>query len=249
MTFPGFTIPAGAWLPEEFIQLLPHIKTKSELLVTIVAIYEVMRVQQSSTPISLSDFQGLTGLDRKSVLRGINSALERGTIHRSPQAGTYLYTLSTRPASSTTPPVSVTMPPIGGSMPPIRGTEPPNGGTTPPHVVYACETSDPTLKDQHATSGTMPPLDLIREMRDLGVALKVANNIAGKYDAAYIILKLRHTRHARDIGLAKNPPGWFVASIKHDWPAPLNYKEEDHLTEEEKRLQYISGEYSHLIRH
>ena len=39
------------------------------------------------------------------------------------------------------------------------------------------------------------------------------------------------SRVLREAGLAHNPAGWFVATIKDDWPAPLGYEEDAHLAD------------------
>ena len=209
-TFPGFSLPDGAWLPPELMRLLPSLNM-AELKVTIAAIYENMQAAGRGAAISLTDFEALTGLSRRSVLRGIHAAVKRGSIRRTQAAGTYIYRLAVHSTGGT----SI------------------HGGSGYGH---------------RAGGGKSTPPELIAEMRALGVALKVCQNIAGRYGEDYIIEKLRHARHAIEAGLARNPAGWFVTAIKNDWPAPLGYDETKYMTDEERRLRYVSGEYADLIQ-
>jgi len=41
--FPGFSLPAGSWLPPELLWILPEIRTVADLKVTIAAIHELER--------------------------------------------------------------------------------------------------------------------------------------------------------------------------------------------------------------
>ena len=91
--------------------------------------------------------------------------------------------------------------------------------------------------------------ELLSEMRQLGVALKVAQSITGRYQPDFVAEKLRQARFAVEAGLANNGPGWFVASIRQNWQAPLGYDPDAHMTDEERRMRYITGEYSDLIQH
>jgi hypothetical protein len=269
--FPGFTLPDGAWLPPEILEILPCIPTIAELKITIVAIYETMRLGGADAVISLSDFQALTGLSRKAVIRGINAAIDTGTIQRRPVGDTYIYTLNintvaagyqqtgviTPPGGSVKTPLpsSGGTPPIGGVAPPIGVKTPPIGGAAPPHVVmHACLT-DLNNPDIHATGVTTTPpaddqerIELVREMRALGVALKVCQKMAIKFDTEYLAEKIRQARFAVEKGFAKSGPGWFVSSVREDWQPPLGYDPDAHLTDEERRQRYVTGPHAHLIQ-
>jgi hypothetical protein len=72
MYFAGFTLPDGAWLPPELIYLLPYFTCLTQLKVTIVAIYHHMQVG-GNEPLTLSDFERLTGMSRKSVISALQS--------------------------------------------------------------------------------------------------------------------------------------------------------------------------------
>ena len=272
--FAGFTLPDGAWLPPEFLIILPEIRTLAELKVTIAAIYQTAQIG-GTAPISLSDFQALTGLERKSVTRGINAATARGTILRAEYAGTYIYSLSIKedPASTR----GMVPLPRGGYNPrqgdkstpgrgngtqdrgiesPNRGKGSPNRGTVPLPDLHACNTNQTTdLPDSENIHAEEPEWtaeqrrELLLEMRALGVALRVAQSITGRYKPDYVAEKLRQARYAVEAGLANNGPGWFVASIRQNWGTPLGYDPDAHLTDEERRLRYITGEFADLIQH
>jgi hypothetical protein len=250
--FPGFSLPEGAWLPPEILELLPYIQTVAELKVTIAAIYETMRMSGPNAIISLTDFEALTGLARKSVIRGIEAAIERKTITRTPVGGTYIYQLNINNTSIDTSAAglaSVTMTPPGsgkmtlagsGKMTPTSGKSPPigvkmtpNSVKTTPHVDSCNMFLNKNKNMTHVASGKMTlanddsdihRIHLLREMRALGVALKVANNMIIKYDLSFLQEKLEQARYAVESGLADNGPGWFVASIRKDWQPPLGYR-------------------------
>lgn len=65
MTFPGFTIPDGAFLPPELIYLLPNM-SEAELKAVIAVLYHNTQVG-GAEPLSLSDIERITGLSRPSV--------------------------------------------------------------------------------------------------------------------------------------------------------------------------------------
>jgi len=174
-TFTGFSLPDGAWLPPEILQLLPEISTKAELKILIAAIYETMNARGPAV-ISLGDFEALTGLSRKAVSRGIAAALGRGTIKRHPAAGTYIYHLNCSLAGGTAPAHRDTTPPVGrDSMAPEqagrgekKGTTAADRTTTPhvtpettPHVVHECDIDISNPENQHATgvTTTLPSTD------------------------------------------------------------------------------------------
>jgi len=236
--FPGFTLPEGAWLPPEILMLLPDIRSASELKITIAAIYEALQIGGDGAVISLTDFQSLTGLDAKGVLRGIKAALKRGTLKRERRGQSYFYRLAIRDKT------------------PERDWQN-TSGKMPVHVTCMYNTtSEEHTYIQHEgqdATGKMPGdekhLALLREMRELGVALKVAQNLLQRYDVDYLREKLRQARFALEQGLAQNAPGWFVASVRDGWGAPLGYDPNADLSDEERRKRYITGKYADFIEH
>lgn len=92
---------------------------------------------------------------------------------------------------------------------------------------------------------------LLHEMCDLGLAKRVAENLLQRFEPDYLRTKLAYARYAARVGLAENPPGWFVCSVKENWPAPLGYQEggKPKPGSEEDRKRYITGKYAHLVQH
>lgn len=112
----GISIPDTIILPPEVVQLLPWMSL-AELKVVIAAIARLMQVG-AGEPITLSEFQQMTGLDRKSVLSGIERAMRRGLLIRYEITGyrghtMHVYELKPRFIGGKTPNF------IGGIFPPI----------------------------------------------------------------------------------------------------------------------------------
>lgn len=76
---------------------------------------------------------------------------------------------------------------------------------------------------------------LLAAIRELGVSERVAGDMAGRYASPYLWRKVRQTRYARRIGRVANPAGWFVASVRGDWPAPAGYDDWAELDAGERR--------------
>jgi len=81
----GITLPDTVVLPPEIVPLLPWMSL-SELKVVIAAVARLMQVG-GAEPITLSEFETMTGLDRKSVLVGIERAIKRGLLMRFEMTG------------------------------------------------------------------------------------------------------------------------------------------------------------------
>jgi len=86
----------------------------------------------------------------------------------------------------------------------------------------------------------------------LGVVLKVAQKLVAKYDLDYLREKLEQARYAVEAKIAENGPGWFVASVREDWQAPLGFDDREATqckTTEDREKRYLGGKYGHLIKH
>lgn len=95
-TISGITLPETVVLPPEMMPLLPWMGL-AELKVTLAAIARMMQVG-GAEPITLSEFETLTGLSRPSVLEGIERAMQRGILTRYEVSGyqghkSYVYEL------------------------------------------------------------------------------------------------------------------------------------------------------------
>jgi len=88
-TFPGFSLPEGAWLPSELIAVLP-VLNKGQLKVLLALIYRQMQVA-GSEPTSLSDLMRITGLARSTVGSAIKILMSAGLINRYPIGSSFSY--------------------------------------------------------------------------------------------------------------------------------------------------------------
>lgn len=92
--FHGFTIPQGALLPPEIVQILPMIDTLAELKVILAALYDACQVGRAGSALSLAQLEQLTGLAHHSVIEGRNAATTRGILQRRKLGGQYFYQLA-----------------------------------------------------------------------------------------------------------------------------------------------------------
>ena len=102
-TFNGITLPEAVFLPPEVLQAMPYM-TGAELKVTVAALSRTATIG-GGEPITLDDFETLTGLSRPAVLSGLKRALTRGIltrypIQRSPGHHTYVYDLAVAPPNA-----------------------------------------------------------------------------------------------------------------------------------------------------
>ena len=74
----GITLPDTVILPPEIVPFLPWMSL-SELKVVIAAVARLMQVG-GAEPITLSEFQQMTGLSRPAVLDGLERAKKRGLL-------------------------------------------------------------------------------------------------------------------------------------------------------------------------
>ncbi|GAP05210.1 hypothetical protein ATHL_00039 [Anaerolinea thermolimosa] len=81
----GITLPETIILPPEIVPLLPWMNL-AELKVTVAAIARLMQVG-GAEPITLSEFETMTGLSRPAVLDGIERAMKRGLLTRFEMTG------------------------------------------------------------------------------------------------------------------------------------------------------------------
>ena len=89
------------------------------------------------------------------------------------------------------------------------------------------------LRSESETSQTDELTHLIDAMRDLGVSARIAGHIAAEYDPVYLWQKVRQTRYARRVGVATNPAGWFVSSVRNNWKPPSGFDEWAEMAPEE----------------
>ncbi|TDX48305.1 replication protein [Orenia marismortui] len=79
--FDGFEQPNYTQVPNKFFdEIMSQIKYKSELIVTLAIIRKTFGWHKGADRISQSQLTELTGMNRKSVKRGLEYGVERGTI-------------------------------------------------------------------------------------------------------------------------------------------------------------------------
>lgn len=232
--FNGFTLPDGAWLPPELLYLLPLL-SKSQLKVTIAVIYHYTRVGGSET-LTLDEIQNLTGLTRSITISAITwllgenehglQVLERRQLDRS-----YTYrprldlheSPKIRLSATTRVRKSVSQPEDESeNQTHLSEKERESERKLIKESLKALKTD--SLSDSLTDSTSLPEirLALLQELRAAGVYLKTAQGLVNSYPADRIREKMSYFPYALGIGFA-NGPGWLVAAIKEDWPAPLGY--------------------------
>lgn len=248
--FAGFTLPDGAWLPPELIYIIPLL-SESQLKCAVVGIYHYMQVG-GAEPLSLSDFERLTGLSRQSVITALKALiglqeLKGGQIvqifDRQAVGRTYVY------------------------APRVKNFDHPKGLIVqnldyhPPEQIVKNLDSSGTVKLRESDSELNQPdsvnslsdslkgqdgqkfLPLLKELRAIGVYLKTAQALVSEHSPEFLHKKLKHYRYALQIGFASSP-GYYVQSVKEAWPAPLGYREPG-----ADQRRYVSGSFSEFIEH
>jgi len=93
-----------------------------------------------------------------------------------------------------------------------------------------------TITRSQASAGRLEEVTrLLDAIQDLDVTARVAGNIVAHYEHAYLWQKVRQTRYARRVGVASNPAGWFVSSVRNNWKPPAGFDEWAEMAPEEYR--------------
>ncbi len=214
MTFGGFSIPDGAYLPPELIYLLPHI-SGSKLKVIIAVLYNYLQIG-SGEPTSLKDIENLTGLSRQSVITSLQELLEVDQlIDRQAVGNSYVYF----------PVVKF----LDYQSQKIRPFQKMVKKLDHPESLRESEreltiNSDNSLTDSlNLTAPNGQKIRLVSQLRNAGVYLKTAQDLVEKHDEQTIELHLDYYRYALGKNLAQGP-GWLVLSLKEDWQAPIGFE-------------------------
>lgn len=208
--FPGFTIPDGAYLPPELIYLLPNI-SGSELKILVVIVYHHTQLG-GEEPTSLTDIENMTGLKRPTVSSALRSMMDLGYITRRLIGRSYVYE-----------PVIQMVKKFNHSIVKKfnhqRHTESLRESDS-----KLIKSSFNSLSDSlNLTGDDGKKIELIKQLRAMGVYLKTAQDIVSKYPEEKIHEQIDYYKYALDKNMAQGP-GWFVMSIKEDWQAPLGYQ-------------------------
>jgi len=201
----GITLPDTVVLPPEIVPLLPWMSL-SELKVVIAAVARLMQVG-GAEPITLSEFETMTGLDRKSVLVGIERAMKRGLLMRFEMTGYRGHTMHVyelRPRF------------IGGKIPPIT---PIKAKQSKDVVNDSDSTTNLTLLNLSASenfSQKTPENEakngLFLQLRKIGIYTKTAHFLLENYPLERIQACLALYPLAVRAGRA-NGPGWLVKAV------------------------------------
>lgn len=196
----GITLPDTIILPPEIIPLLPWMGM-AELKVTLAAIARMMQVG-GAEPITLSEFQQITGLARASVQEGIERALKRGLLIRYEVSGyqghtSYVYELKPRFIGSNFEP----MLPIKAKL--SQAVVVNNISTTNLSLANGSEQNDAKTQQKQA---------LFERLRKIGVYAKTAKKLLQEHDVQRIERFLALYPLAQRVGRAEGP-GWLVKAI------------------------------------
>ena len=211
-TIEGVIYPDTVILPPEVIRLMPWM-TLAELKVTIAAVARLMQVG-GAEPITLSEFEQLTGMDRKSVLVGIDRAIERGILTRFEVTGyqghtSFVYEIRVF---------------IGGNFPPMKPVK--DKQSKDDVVDSELTTTSLNLTSGGAKKSQNSPENkrknaLILRLRKIGVYPKTATQLVEKNDLDriehFLALYALALRVKRATG-----PGWLVSAVTDpDWDPEL----------------------------
>ncbi len=222
-TFNGITIPESVYLPPEVLQAMPYM-TGAELKVTIAALSRTVTLG-GWEPITLDDFEALTGLSRPAVQAGLKRALARGILTRYPtrlSTGhlTYVYDIAVAPTTPQLKKLTAAQPvkelSSGVVVDPSSGDQ--QQLLSPPN-------HEGPKKLSH------PDPDLALVLRRLGVFPRIASQLAAQLPPERVRTAIRLYRLALQAGLAEGP-GWLVTLLRDAQRDPAR-----ELAELQERLQ------------
>jgi hypothetical protein len=201
----GIHLPKEIILPPEVITLLPYMGL-AELKVTLAAIARFMRVG-GAEPITLTEFEELTGLSHQAVLDGIAAAIKRGIIDRYEVTGyrghtSHVYEIRAALENDNS---------IGLSNRPIN-----------PVVKLVKTESDSMLKDKKDLTDSTQLTDstkaneLRKALRKCGVYPGSVAYLLSHYPQEHIQAYLDLFPEAIQMGMAEGS-GWLVNAIKGAW--------------------------------
>ncbi len=202
-TIKGVTIPETVILPPEVIQLLPWMSL-AELKITIAAVARLMQVG-GAEPITLSEFEMLTGLARASVVEGIERSMQRGLLTRFEISGyqghlAYVYEIQPRFIGSKIEP----MKPVKDK--PRQAVVDESESTTNLNLTGAA------AENLTADPGEARRNDLYARLRKIGIYPKTAANLLRSNDPARVEQFLGLYPLAVQAGRAAGP-GWLVTAV------------------------------------
>ncbi len=220
--FPGFSLPQGTYLPPEFEEILPKIRTVGELKVLIIVLARYLQAGLDAQPLTFDQIQEATGLARQTAYDGVQRCLLKGTLRRRKVAGTYAYEPHLKTSA-------------------ILKTR-----TSCMHESSLHQTLDSTsTDDMHALESRIQRQLAIQKalIERFGVAARVAEDIARNRDAGYVEKHMGYAWFAMNRGYVKSPAAFVVASIRDDWGPPLGYEDGAEEGQNKKKCWFTEEEY------
>ncbi|MEJ5315115.1 MAG: helix-turn-helix domain-containing protein [Anaerolinea sp.] len=245
----GITLPETIILPPEIVPLLPWMNL-AELKVTVAAIARLMQVG-GAEPITLSEFETMTGLSRPAVLDGIERAMKRGLLTRFEMTGyrghtMHVYELKPRFIGGKNPPIddssgSIGKDFIGKKFLPIT---PIKAKQSKDVVNDSDSTTNLTLLNLSASpnfSQKTPENDaknaLFVQLRKMGIYSKTARFLLDNFPLERIEKCLALYPLAVKTGRADGP-GWLVKAISDpDWDLDLEQEDLQEREEAERAVE------------
>jgi len=205
-TIEGIHLPKEITLPPEVITLLPYLGY-AELKVTLAAIARFMRIG-GAEPITLTEFEELTGLSHQAVLDGIAAAMKRGIIDRYEVIGyrghtSFVYEIRVAVGEEKT---------IGLASRPI----------TPVVKLVKHESGSQLKKEKKDLTDSTQPTDstkaneLRKALRKCGVYPGSVSYLISHYVQEHIQAYLDLYPQALRLGMAEGS-GWLVNAVKGGW--------------------------------
>ena len=203
-TFNGIALPETVFLPPEVLQAMPYM-TGAELKVTIAALSRTA-VLGGGEPITLDDFEAITGLSRPAVHKGLKRALARGILTRYPLRRptghlTYVYDLAVAP---TTP-----------QLKKLTADRPVKELSSRVVVDTSSGDQQQLLSPPQKAPKKLPhpSHEAVLALRRLGVYPRIAAQLAAQVPPERLQTAIRLYRLALQAGLAENP-GWLVTLLR-----------------------------------
>lgn len=208
MTFSGFTLPDGAWLPPELIISLPHI-SGSELKATIAILYHNTQVG-GAEPLSLTDVERYTGLSHQAAITALRELLARGMVEREAVGQSYVYRPVVNFLDSRVQKLDSESKKLTGSD--LRESDRElNINLIKDSLTDSLNSADGSLK-----------IRLVQKLRSCGVYLRTAQGLVEAHPER-VEKAISYYRHALGQNLAQGP-GWLVEAIKEGWGEPLGWQ-------------------------
>lgn len=212
--FLGFSLPEGTFLPPEFLELLPDLRTLGQVKVLIVILAEYLQTGLDARPLTFDEIQALSGLARGTVNTALQELRTLRAIRRIGAAGgSFRY----EPRLQESLKIRL---PMHDSL----------------HVFEHDQASSKALLDDMHEA-----VQLLN--KKCGVSLRVAEDIARRYSLGDVKRHCSYALAAAEAGvIRKTLAAYVVASLRDQWGPPLGWKEEkeeEHwFTEEEYELYF-----------